>query len=239
MNRKVYVTNQTERSRQIFIAVGFCVLLIVAVLFYELGQSRAGFSRIQSMEDEAALAKENKELARENKEIREKLAILETSAAIDQEAYRKVEADLVDLQSKILAQQEDLEFYRGIVNENDGTGLRIQDFSVSQGIREREYNLRLVLAQAFRSTRQVSGQVELVVEGLRDGEAVRLKLSELAANKDSNNRMSYSFKYFQDLKAEVVIPADFAPERVLVIVHPSGKSSKTVEDVFVWNTKRG
>ena len=97
---------------------------------------------------------------------------------------------------------------------------------------------RIVLAQAFRSTRQVSGKVEMVVEGIQGTRAVRLKLSDIGGE-GAADRLAYSFKYFQDLKADIVIPADFQPERVHVIIHPKGKSAKTVEDFFVWNVKQG
>ena len=116
--------------------------------------------------------------------------------------------------------------------------LRIQDFRISQGLGEQEFDLRLVLAQAFRSTKLVSGQVEMVVEGLQEGEPVRLALQDLVSN-DASGKLGYSFRYFQDLKAEVVIPPDFVPERVHVIVRFKGKNSKTVEDFFVWNVKSG
>ncbi len=239
MSRKIYVSTQHEHARKFLLLFVVAALVVIAALFYELGQSRAGFSRINAMEDAERLRAENRELVRANKRLSEKVAVLETAAKIDEAAYSKVEAELVELQARILEQQEDIEFYKGIVNENDGAGLRIQDFSVSQGFGEREFDLRLVLAQAFRSTRQVSGEVELVVEGIRQGEAVRLRLGELAGGADASDSMAYSFKYFQDLKAQVVIPPDFAPERVHVIVHPSGGKSKTVEDIFVWEVKQG
>jgi len=239
MSRKVYISSQPQYMRKLLLLFAVAALVLIAALFYELGQSRAGFSRISALEDAQRLEEENRELLRANKRLSEKVAVLETAAKIDKEAYSKVEAELVDLQSRILEQQENIEFYKGIVNENDGAGLRIQDFNVSQAFGEREFDLRLVLAQAFRSTQQVSGQVEVVVEGIRAGEAVRLKLGELSGSGETSDRIPYSFKYFQDLKAELVIPADFAPERVHVIVHPSGSKSKTVEDIFVWEVKQG
>jgi len=239
MNRKVYVSSGDQYTRKLLLVGGIVVVLVVAALSYEFGQNRAGFSRISALEESDRLDTENDELRKENKQLREQLAVLETAAKIDKGGYAKVEAELKTLQAQILEQQENIEFYKGIVNENDGTGLRIQDFTVSQGFGEREFDLRLVLAQAFRSTRQVTGQVELVVEGVRGGEAVRLKLGDLAVVEDAKDRMEYSFKYFQDLKAEVLIPDDFAPERVHVIVRPSGKKTKTVEDIFVWAVKPG
>jgi len=235
---RVVVTSQSQQSRYFLWGGVASLILLVGLVSFELGQNRAGFSRIDAQEDVARLKAEKKELSKENKKLSEQIAVLKTSDKVDREAYRKVEAQLVDLQSRILEQQEDIEFYKGIVNENDGTGLRIQDFQISQGLGEREFDLRLVLAQAFRSTKLVSGQVDMVVEGLQEGEPVRLPLADLAADSDSG-KLGYSFRYFQDLKTEVVIPPDFIPERVHVIVRFKGKNSKTVEDFFVWNVKPG
>lgn len=238
MSRKVVVTSQSQRSRYILWSGIASLVLLVGLVSYEFGQNRAGFSRIDAQENVTNLEAENNKLVRENKKLSAHIAVLETSVKVDREAYRKVETQLIDLQSRILEQQEDIEFYKGIVNENDGTGLRIQDFQISQGLGEREFDLRLVLAQAFRSTKLVSGQVEMVVEGMQEGEPVRLPLADLVADSDSG-KLSYSFRYFQDLKADVVIPPDFVPERVHVIVRFKGKNSKTVEDFFVWNVKQG
>jgi hypothetical protein len=235
---KVVVTNRSLlRSRLAAAAVGVLVFLS-GYLMYELGLSRAGFNRMAAMDVRADLTTENANFRHQLKELQEQNAVLETAAKIDREGYRKVEDELIELQNRILDQQEDIEFYKGIFNENDGTGLRIQEFKVVKGLGTQEYDLRLVLAQAFRKDRLVSGSVDIVVEGLRRGEAVRLSLGELGLpdSKDPG-QLKYSFRYFQDLKAGLVLPLDFVPERVHVIVRPQGKTSKTVEDFFVWELK--
>jgi hypothetical protein len=236
---KHIVSRHSQRIRRL--AQGGLVLLcaLVAVAMYELGLRQAGFSRIGAIAESAQLEADKHALTKENKALSERVAVLETAAKIDREAYGKVESELSELQNRIQAQQEDIEFYKGIVNENDGTGLRIQDFSVSHGLGEREFDLRLVLAQAFRTTRLVSGQVELVLEGMQSGAPTRLGLDVLRPEAGGGTRMAYSFRYFQDLKAEVVIPADFVPERVHVIVRTKGKKPKTVEEFFIWNVKPG
>ena len=165
----------------------FWVLAGVAMMgagfgLYVAGQSRAGFNRIQTEREIAALRNELVGQRAENLALREKIALLDTAAKIDSEAYRRVEAGLVDLQSKILDQQEDIAFYRGIVSPDDTAGLRIQNFSLSRAIDPRTFNMQLVLAQAFRSDRQVTGHVELSIEGVRQGEPVRLGLGELLAD---------------------------------------------------------
>lgn len=220
-----------------FIAAFAAVLaLVVGYFAYDAGLDRAGFKRQEAAAAVAELERSSAELVAENKRLSERVAVLETASVVDQEAYKQVEAQLVELQSKILAQQEDIEFYRGIVNEDDGTLLRIQDFAVRVGRQPRAYELQLVLAQALRTKGEVSGSIRLAVEGQTGGTPQRLELGELGGAADT---LSYSFRYFQDLKATVTLPEGFAPERVHVRVRPKGKGSKTVEEFFAWQVDSG
>ena len=216
-----------------------CGVFIGGWFIYEMGLSSAGFRRMESLETQNNLSNKNEDLAKLNKGLRGKVAALDMAMKIDREAYSQVESELELLQARILEQQEDIEFYKGIVNENDAVGLRIQDFQISHGFGEREFDVRLVLAQAFRSDRQVSGGVDLVVEGVQRGKAVRLSLAQLTPDETTAKPLQYSFRYFQDLKAALLLPEDFAPERIHIIVRSKGKSSKTVEEFFIWDVKPG
>ena len=218
------------------------VLAAVAMIglgfgLYLAGQSRAGFNRIQVASQLASLRKKLGEQEAENHALRAKIAILDTGAKIDSEAYRRIETALVDLQTKILEQQEDIAFYRGIVSLDDTAGLRIQNFRMSRAIGPRTFNMQLVLAQAFRSGHQVAGHVELSVDGVRQGTAVRLGLQDLLADRASPSRLNFSFRYFQDLTVDLVLPQGFAPQRIIVRITPKGESAKTVEKTFDWVVK--
>ena len=105
-----------------------------------------------------------------------------------------------------------------------------------RGLRPGEYQLRVVLAQALRSNREISGRVAVSLEGLQGGEPALLQLSELGYSGDS---LDYSFLYFQELKAGITMPADFEPQRARVTVRPRGKNAKTVEEIFVWQPETG
>ncbi|SVD09054.1 uncharacterized protein METZ01_LOCUS361908, partial [marine metagenome] len=133
----------------------------------------------------------------------------------------------------------DIAFYRGIVSPDDTAGPRIQSFKMSRSIGPRTFNMQLVLAQAFRSGLQVVGHVELSVDGVRQGEAVRLGLQDLLADGVSPSRLNFSFRYFQDLTVDLVLPQGFAPQRITVRITPKGKSAKTVEETFNWVVKSG
>ncbi len=236
---KLVIRSHTPVRKILLWVLAAVAMIWVGFGLYVAGQSRAGFNRIQTEREIAALRNELGGQRAENLALREKIALLDTAAKIDSEAYRRVEAGLVDLQSKILDQQEDIAFYRGIVSPDDTAGLRIQNFSLSRAMGPRTFNMQLVLAQAFRSDRQVTGHVELSIEGVRQGEPVRLGLGELLADDPPPSRLNFSFRYFQDLKADLVLPRGFAPQRVIVRITPKGKSAKTVEESFDWAVKPG
>ena len=237
MNRsRVVVGRRSAFGGQIWLLVIIAAAGLTGYLMYDLGLSKAGFRSSEAAREIGALKAENKALRKTNKELSERVAILETAAKIDQEAYRQVDARITELQARIVDQQEDIEFYRGIVGEDDGSELRIQSFQILAGLRDREFELRLVLAQALSASREISGKVELELEGLQRNESVTLGLSDLGLG-DQGGTLSYGFRYFEDLKASVTLPADFEPQRVRVVLRPQGgrgKSAKTVEEFYAW-----
>ena len=88
----------------------------------------------------------------------------------DREAYREVEASLLELQEKIQEQKDAIAFYRGIVSPADGKpGLRVQDFRLTRGAEEREF-LESDVARAF-----LAKPIEPVIERvLRAGRHLRV-----------------------------------------------------------------
>lgn len=218
--------------------MGLLVGLGIIWAAYELGQIRAGYNRFQAQQRYIVLEREFNAMQEETAKLSQKVVLLETSEKIDTEAYRRVEEQLADLQEEILNQREDLAFYRGIVADQQ-TGLRIQDLELLRGADASSFTMRLVLAQAIRADRRVSGYVELNVEGIRDGQELTLGLADLAGQAGGDSRLAFSFRYFQNLRADLVLPKGFAPARVTVKLMPNGKSAKPLEKSFNWAVQAG
>jgi hypothetical protein len=218
--------------------MGLLVGLGIIWAAYELGQIRAGYNRFQAQQRYIVLEREFNAMQEETAKLSQKVVLLETSEKIDTEAYRRVEEQLADLQEEILNQREDLAFYRGIVADQQ-TGLRIQDLELLRGADASSFTMRLVLAQAIRADRRVSGYVELNVEGIRDGQELTLGLADLAGQAGGDSRLAFSFRYFQNLRADLVLPKGFAPARVTVKLTPNGKSAKPLEKSFNWAVQAG
>jgi hypothetical protein len=231
-------TGKSSRTGQIFAVIGLLVGLSIVWGAYELGQIRAGHNRFEALERYRLLEREYESVLAESAKLSETVVSLETDKKIDTEAYRRVEAELAELQEEILAQQEDLAFYRGIVADQQ-SGLRIQDLELLRGTDASTVTMRLVLAQAIRADRRISGFVELNVEGTQDGESLSLGLADLAGDADGKSRLAFSFRYFQNLQADLVLPVGFAPARVTVKLTPNGASAKPLEKSFDWAIRTG
>lgn len=204
---------------------------------FELGQSRAGFNRLEAQGRERELRDELIRREASLETLREQIALLETDTRIKQESYKQLETELQALQARVQAQAEDLAFYQRVVAVDEKEGLRVQDLQVARGADSGAYTLRLVLAQALRNDRRISGTLELELEGRQDGAPVSLALTELTP--DSQARLDFSFRYFQNLQSELRVPDGFVPERVKVTLNPSGSKAKSVEQSFAWLLQSG
>jgi len=218
------------------IACAVLVLVGVAYLAFELGRVRGGYSVIDAGKLRAGLADEIESLQADNEALRRQVAVLEIARGVDREAYDQVEVNLANLQARIQSQEEELAFYRGIVAPEDGAaGLKVQALELIPVDLEASlrFRLHLVLVQAAKHDRRVSGVVNLIVAGERDGAAVSYPLSELTAD-DAFEKLAFSFRYFQDFRAELTLPDNFRPQRVEVELLPSRRGAKPVERVFDW-----
>ena len=220
------------------IALG-ALALAVLYLVFEFGRIQAGYNTVDAATQRNALKAEISALEGEIGRLNEQIVMLETAADIEKAAYKDVESSLVDLQAKIQEQQDAIAFYRGIVSPADGNaGLRVQDLKLSRADRERVWNIRLVLVQAMKHDRKVSGDVVLTIAGIEDGEPRAYSYAELLPE-DADGSWAFSFRYFQDFDREVILPDGFTPEEVTISVQSRTRSIASIEESFRWASHLG
>jgi hypothetical protein len=216
--------------RELALATGGLLALIAA---FALGRLGAGDDS-PGAETARRLGGEIAAFRTENRGLREQLARRETDEKVDRQAYSQVEQQLAALQAKLIEQQEELAFYRGIVGGGSKGGVRVQDFALTaaaEGVR-----LRFVLAHAERAERDVRGELQIRVEGTRAGRIVSVDLASLAAKPSSVPR-SFGFRYFQDIVADLRTPTDFAPQRVVIRILPATRGIKASVESFPWSVR--
>ena len=232
---------QTHGTARTWLLRGLAVLLVLVAgyLVFEYGRISAGYDIVDAAAEREALEDHIDSLDDEIAELQQEVALLETHREIDREAYKEVEGSLLELQEKIQEQQDAIAFYRGIVSPADGKpGLRVQDLKLTRGAEEREFNLHLVLVQAMKHDRKVSGDVAVTVEGSQDGETRTYAFAELLPA-DAEKKWAFSFRYFQGFDRLLVLPDGFTPERINVEVRSRTRSISSIEESYAWTTSQG
>lgn len=176
------------------------------------------------------------ELERDRAASAEKIAVLESSSQIDQEAVRQVREELKSYQQERLQLDEELIFLRSMVSaKDDREGVQIQRFSLKKGSAEGEFQYRFTVTQSVNNGEIASGWAFLAVDGLQDGEPAWLPLRELT--KEKTERIKVRFKQFQDIEGVIQLPDSFKPLKVIVEVKPGGKDQPDVKQRFDWVVK--
>ncbi len=215
------------------------LLVVIGYLVFEFGRIQGGYDLVDAAKERGEYEDRIAGLEDEIVALDQEVALLKTHREIDREAYKEVESSLTSLQAKIQEQRDAIAFYRGIVSPADGNkGLRVQDLKLTRGKEEREFNLRLVLVQAMRHDRKVSGDVNLSVEGSQDGVEKSYAYTELLPP-EANKAWAFSFRYFQDFDRQIVLPDGFTPERIRVEVRSRTRSIASIEESFAWVTSQG
>ena len=215
------------------------LIVVFGYLVFEFGRIQANYNIVDAAAERQRFEDRIGGLQAEIAGLNEQVVLLETNREIDKEAYRDVEASLMDLQAKIQEQKDAIAFYRGIVSPTDGAaGLRVQDLKLTRGSVERAYNVRLVLLQSLKHDRKVSGDVKLTVIGDQGGAEARIEFAQLSPA-DASKGWPFSFRYFQDFDREIILPDGFTPERIDIEVLSKTRSIDSIEETFAWEISTG
>ena len=223
----------------VFRGVIVALIIVSGYLVFEYGRIKAGYDIVEAGDVRQGYEDHIKRLDDQIVELKQEVALLETNREVDRESYKEVEASLSALQAKIQEQRDAIAFYRGIVSPSDGnSGLRVQDLTVTRGKEEREFNLRLVLVQAMKHDRKVSGDVNLKIAGIQGGVETTYAFDQLLPD-DAEKQWAFSFRYFQNFDRSLVLPDGFTPERITVEVRSRTRSISSIEESFAWSTSQG
>ncbi len=189
-------------------------------------------------QDYKSLRQTNRELVEDNEALRRELTMLQTGMTIDKHTTAELQDEVIRLQDEIFQLRQELEFYRGIVSSSeDVNGLAVQGLQLLGAGAPQQYRFRLVLTHVVKSDKVAKGQVEIVLEGTRDGAKQSLKLQDLV--RDQSLSFDYRFKHFKRFEGLIELPPAFKPRRVRVQLLPAGNSHAKVEKVFDWSDVTG
>ncbi len=222
------------------VLLGAAVLLLVlgaAWVSFEFGRSRAGFDGASARGERAALKNQIATLEEEMRAARLKLAMFESDSTGQLHERTELSKTIGELQADVARLTSDVAFYRGIVEQRTtGDVVKIQQFHVTAGKAEREFQLRLVLGRPLRPEDNVSGKARIAIEGAgADGAPASLDLMQLAGVPGAE--LSFNLRFVQTLEQAVSLPQGFAPARVTIELLPARKGVNPVRESFLWSVE--
>ncbi|MBB6598364.1 hypothetical protein H6X63_01750 [Luteimonas sp. MC1825] len=168
--------------------------------------------------------------------LRQQVATLARSDQVSREANQDLQGTLAERDEEVSALRADVAFYERLVGSTSQRrgltvhGLRLQP----QG--EGAWHFTATLTQTLNRAAVSRGRLTLAVEGSRNGSLERLEWSDLRPQDDAMGA-EYSFKYFQQLEGDILLPEGFTPLRVHVRLAPVG--APAVDGSFPWADAAG
>jgi len=234
---KLVVRSHTPKLRAVLMVLA--VLLAATLLYaaFELGRYDAGFRVVDSVRGAFIASARIRNLEAENQKQRTQLEAADVARRVDNEGYKQVQRSLGDMQSQIARLNQDLSFYRGLVQPDSLIHVKVQQMQIVPEVAPGQYHLKFVLMQTGKPDKEVVGSAVIAVDGLLQGKPSTLSFAELSSTRRVS--LAYSFRYFQDYDEPIQLPQGFEPTRVGVEIH-SGKdrdASHSFRQAFVWKAQ--
>lgn len=223
----------SPRNRRIALAV----LVALSLAFGAWGLWRvlspvSADTRAQLASSESA----RERLQSEYEELQQRVATLSRSDQISREANRDLQGTLAERDEQIAGLRADVAFYERLVGATaQRRGLSVHALAM-QPQAGSVWHFQSTLTQNLNRGAVSSGRLTLEIEGTRGGKLHTLNWDALRQQEDAAG-VEYSFKYFQQVEGDVILPEGFSPVRVTAHLEP--RSGPQVEQSFTWGQVTG
>ncbi len=164
-------------------------------------------------------------------QLEQSVATLTRSDQISRDANRDLQVTLAERDEEIAGLRADIAFYERFVGSTaQRRGLTVHELGLKRQAGE-AWQYTATLTQSLDRGTPSVGQLTMSIEGTRGGRLERLSWADLRQQHDAPGR-EYSFKYFQQIDGEILLPAGFEPLRVSVRLAP--ERGAAVEQTFTW-----
>jgi hypothetical protein len=224
----------TARPRR---RIAATAVFVLALLFGLWGLWRLWMPAPDDVRAQLARSEQQREQLRETlEELRQRVATLSRSDQISRDANRDLQNTLAERDEQIAGLRADVAFYERLVGPTaQRHGLSVHALRVQPqngGI----WHFTSTLTQNLNRGAVSEGGLTLSVEGTANGQLQTLEWNQLRQRRQAEP-VEYSFKYFQEIEGDIVIPRGFTPVRVNVRLQP--ESGSAVEESFTWAQATG
>ncbi|WP_395771185.1 DUF6776 family protein [Arenimonas sp.] len=185
----------------------------------------------RGMDTDAAQLREQRDgLKRSEALLKQELANAKRAEFITRSANTQIQESLAEKDEQIAGLRADMDFYERLVGSGGRRhGLSVHNAEFSPGAGN-AWRYTITLTQNLNRGGLTSGQMQFAVDGVSGGKLKTLNWSQLL-QKPEAPAQDFSFRYFQQIEGDVMLPLGFTPQRVRVSV--SGGFGKQ-EQRFDW-----
>ena len=163
--------------------------------------------------------------------LEQQATTLARSDQVSREANRDLQGTLAERDEEIAGLRADVAFYERFVGSTaQRHGLAVHQLHM-EGQPGGAWHFVATLTQNVNRGAVNDGRLTLALEGSRGGRMEKLPWDALRQQPDAPG-IDYSFKYFQQVQGDVMVPAGLQPVRVVVRLAPA--RGEPVEQSFTW-----
>lgn len=163
--------------------------------------------------------------------LQQQATTLARSDQVSREANRDLQGTLAERDEEIAGLRADVAFYERFVGSTaQRHGLAVHQLHM-EGQPGGAWHFVATLTQNVNRGAVNDGRLTLALEGSRGGRMEKLQWQALRQQADAPG-IDYSFKYFQQVQGDVMVPAGLQPVRVVVRLAPA--RGEPVEQSFTW-----
>lgn len=213
--------------------VAWSVAIALLYVSFEVGRGLAGHSALTAFQQRRALADRVATLEEENAMLERRVATEDVTRRIDAEAQAETQSTLGELQAELARQQQELEFYRGLVAEKFGSAtLKVQELSIQPDAASGRFTITVTLVQTATRNAMTRGTLTLAVSGAQAGALTRLPLAEL--NADGKDPVPFTLRFFKTIDVPVTLPQGFEPAAVELEFRSDRTGPEPISQSFPW-----
>src|SRR5271165_3070284 len=127
---KLVVRSYAPKRRAVLLGTAALIAAFILYAAFELGRYDAGFRVVDSVRGALAASRRIRDLEAENARQRTQLEAADVARRVDREGYKQVERSLGDMQSQIARLNQDLSFYRGLVQPDSLVHVKVQQMQI-------------------------------------------------------------------------------------------------------------
>lgn len=160
-------------------------------------------------------------------------ATLARSDQISRQANADLQATLVERDEEIAGLRADVAFYERFVGATGQRhGLAVHDLQLTPQRDPQLWHFVATLTQNLNRGAVSSGHLQLALE-VTDGRSMRRLDWSVLRQQAGAAEVAYSFRYFQQVEGDIVLPRGVKPVRVIARLLPA--AGAPVEQSFTWS----